>query len=99
MSINILDYQRDLKAKAYRVHVAGMEAMDVLQELYLHILEVQHKYDPARSGPRTFIVRVATNKIRDLMRRASAKKRGLYETVSLDELIENDPTFDVAYES
>lgn len=88
MTINILDYQNDIRAKARMAHIPGMEWEDVFQEVMLHLLLVQNKYDPKKSSPRTFVCRVATNKIRDLIRRASAKKRNLYDVVSLDELIE-----------
>lgn len=88
MTIDILAYQDDIRAKAKMAHVPGMEWQDVFQEVMLHLLLVQSKYDPKRSGPRTFVCRVATNKIRDLVRRSHAKKRSLHEVLSLDVLIE-----------
>jgi|GEM_PF-2084429 len=97
MKINIVDHQVDISAKARTASIIGMEWEDIAQELNLHILIIQHKYDPAKSSPRTFVARVATNKIRDLIRRASAqKRRSAYGIVSLDELIEGG--FDIAYE-
>jgi len=88
MTIDILAYQDDIRAKAKMAHIPGMEWEDVFQEVMLHLLLVQSKYDAKRSGPRTFICRVATNKIRDLIRRSRAQKRSLHEEVSLDTLIE-----------
>lgn len=88
MTIDILAYQDDIRAKAKTAHVPGMEWEDVFQEVMLHLFLVQGKYDSKKSGPRTFVCRVATNKIRDLIRRSHAKKRGLLETVSLDALLE-----------
>jgi RNA polymerase sigma factor (sigma-70 family) len=85
---DILAYQNDIHAKAKSVIIPGMEWEDISQEVILHLLQVLHKYDPTKSSPRTFVSRVATNKIRDLLRRSRAKKRGLMETVSLDALLE-----------
>ena len=96
MRINIVDHQRDISAKARTARIIGMDWEDIAQEINLHILTIEGKYDPRKSSPRTFIARVATNKIRDLIRRASAKKRGAYAIVSLDELIEGG--FDIAYD-
>lgn len=93
-NIDVLAYQVDIRAKARRVHVPGMEAEDIFQEVMLHLLTVQGKYDPKKSNPRTFVSRVATNKIRDLIRRSHAQKRGLLQTVSLDALIEDG--FDIS---
>lgn len=87
-SNDILAYQNDIRAKAKSVTIPGMEWEDVSQEVMLHLLQVLHKYDPAKSSLRTFVSRVATNKILDLVRRSRAKKRGLLETVSLDALLE-----------
>jgi len=94
MTINILDYKNDISAKAKMAHIPGMEWEDVFQEVVMHLLTAQTKYDPSKSSPRTFVCRVATNKIRDLLRRSLAKKRGMLETVSLDALIEEG--FDIA---
>ncbi len=88
MTIDILAYQNDIRAKAKSAHVLGMEWEDIFQEVILHLLTAQGKYDPTKSSPRTFVARVATNKIRDLVRRSHAQKRGLLQTVSLDALIE-----------
>lgn len=88
MTIDILAYQNDIRAKAKMVRIPGMDWEDVFQEVILHLLLVQTKYNPAKSSPRTFICRVATNKIRDLIRKSRAQKRGLYDTVSLDALVE-----------
>lgn len=88
MNINILDYKNDICAKAKIARIPGMEWEDIFQEVVLHLLKVQAKYNPEKSSPRTFICRVATNKIRDLLRRSLAKKRGLLQTISLDALIE-----------
>lgn len=88
MTINILDHHNDLQAKAKNVHIPGMDWEDVYQEVALHLLTVQHKYDANKASERTFVCRVATNKIRDLVRRAKAQKRGLYQTISLDRLLD-----------
>jgi len=89
MTIDILAYQDDIRAKAKIAHIPGMEWEDIFQEVMLHLLQVQSKYNPKKGCPRTFVCRVATNKIRDLVRRSRAQKRNLYETISLDALIED----------
>lgn len=96
MSIeDILEYRNDIQAKAKLAYIAGMDWEDIAQELYLHLWLVRHKYDSTKSSRRTFIARVVVNKIRDLARKSLAKKRNLYQTVSLDLLMESG--FDVAY--
>lgn len=89
MTINILDHHNDLQAKAKTAHIPGMDWEDIYQEVILHLLKVQHKYDPKKASPRTFVCRVASNKICDLVRKSRAQKRGLYQTVSLDQLLES----------
>jgi RNA polymerase sigma factor (sigma-70 family) len=88
MTIDIFAYQSDIEAKAKIARIPGMEWEDVYQEVMLHLLQVQSKYNPAKASLRTFVCRVATNKIRDLARRSRAKKRGFYQTVSLEQLLE-----------
>ena len=95
MSINIFEYQKDIQAKAKLANIGGMEWEDIAQELYLHLWCVRNKYNPVKSSPRTFVVRVITNKIRDLARRSLAKKRNYHQLVSLDALMERG--FDIAY--
>jgi RNA polymerase sigma factor (sigma-70 family) len=90
MTIDILAYQNDIRAKAKIARIPGMDWEDVFQEVVLHLLLVQTKFDPTRANLRTFVSRVTTNKIRDLLRRSYAKKRGLLETISLDALIEEE---------
>jgi RNA polymerase sigma factor (sigma-70 family) len=91
MSINILDFQRDIVAKAKTVKINGMDWDDVAQEINLHLLHNIQKYNPSKAGPRTFVVRVADNRIRDLARRANAQKRYLdNHSLSLEELTEQE---------
>ena len=88
MKIKIEDYQNDIRAKALTTYIAGMGPDDILQEINLQLLRAESRYDPMKSSPRTFISRVATNKIRDLIRRSRAKKRNYQDAVSLDQLFE-----------
>ncbi len=90
MNINIFDFQGDIIAKAKTTRIKGMDWEDIAQELYLHLLKNIHKYDASRGAcQRTFVVRVITNKIRDLARTTNAQKRYLdYNALSLEELSE-----------
>lgn len=100
MSINILDFQKDVIAKAKSANVKGMDWQDVAQELNLHLFQNIHKYNPSRgAGPRTFVVKLITNKLLDLVRATNAQKRYLdYNCISLDELISQEltPIYDYA---
>jgi RNA polymerase sigma factor (sigma-70 family) len=87
-NLDILAYQNDIRAKAKKVRISGMESEDIFQEVVLHLLQVRDKFNPVKSSARTFVSRVATNKIRDLIRRSRAQKRSLHEVVSLDALLE-----------
>jgi DNA-directed RNA polymerase specialized sigma24 family protein len=88
MNINIFDFQKDIVAKAKSNRIKGMDWEDIAQELYVHLLQSGGKYDPSRgASERTFVIRVITNKIRDLARAANAQKRYLdNNSLSLEEL-------------
>jgi RNA polymerase sigma factor (sigma-70 family) len=96
MPINILDHKNDIYAKAKSAFVRGLEWEDIAQEIFLHLCKVVPKYDPSKASPRTFVLRVATNKIIDLRRHVSAHKRDQSKTVSLDALMEANSLFDIA---
>ncbi len=91
MSINFLDFQKEVQAKAKTYKISGLEWEDVAQELNIHIWLNRDKYNPGRKASvKTFIQRVLMNKLRDLARRAKAKKRYIdYNHLSLEELMEN----------
>lgn len=95
MSINILSFQKDVVAKSKSTYIKGMDWEDIAQELYLHLWQKRDRFNPKRASERTFVIRIITNKIRDLLRKANAQKRFAdNNTVSLDELM--DAGFDVA---
>ncbi len=88
----ILDFQKDIEAKAKVSNIPGMRWDDVAQEIRLHLLKKADKYDPTRgASQRTFVNRVITNKIRDLVRAAKAQKRYADNySFSLEELGEQE---------
>lgn len=90
MNINILDFKNDVVAKAKSTHIPGMDWQDIAQELFLHLLQNLHKYDPAKGASlRTFVVKISTNKILDLARRTNAQKRYWdFRALSFEDLIE-----------
>lgn len=95
MSINILSFKNDITAKSKISYVKGMEWQDISQELFLHLWQKRDKFDPTKASERTFVIRVITNKIRDLIRQANAQKRFAdNNAISLEELMESG--FDVA---
>lgn len=97
MSINILSFQNDIIAKSKSAYIKGMEWQDIAQELNLHLWIKREKYNPEKAGERTFVVRIITNKIRDLIRKANAQKRFAdNNAISLEQLMESG--FDVADE-
>lgn len=86
MQINILKFQNDITAKAKTYQITGMDWQDITQEIYLQLWKVSSCFNPSKAGERTFIQRVATNKIRDLARKANAQKRFLdMHAISLEE--------------
>jgi len=91
MSINFLDFQKEVKAKAKTYKIPGLDWEDIAQELNIHLWLKRDKYNPGRkASPKTFVQRILTNKLRDLARITKAKKRYIdYNHLSLEELMEN----------
>ena len=75
MSINFLDYEKDIVAKAKSYPIPSMEWKDTAQELRLVVWLNSDKYNPQRGGKRTFVIRVIKNRLIDLARTANRKKR------------------------
>ena len=74
-----------------------MEWEDISQELFLHVWQKRDKFNPSKSSERTFVIRIITNKIIDLIRKANAQKRfAENNAVSLDQMIEDG--FDISNE-
>ncbi len=95
ITLSASEFQKDIIAKSKSTHIPGMDWEDIAQELDIHVWQKRKKFDSAKASERTFVVRIITNKIRDMARRANAKKRTTDKNaVSLDELIESG--FDVA---
>jgi len=63
---------------------------DLVQELSLDFLLRRPKYDPAKSSPETFTVRIVGNKIASMLRARRAKVRDFRRNEwSLDELVDS----------
>ncbi len=98
MRINILKFQNDVIAKAKTYSISGMTWEDTAQEIFLQLCRVVSRFNPDKASERTFIQRVATNKVRDLARRTNAQKRYLdTHAISLEEEREKELN-DIAYE-
>jgi len=67
----IRQLEPDIKLYAYRFHIKGMEPDDVAQEMRLQLWRKLEKYDPMKSGLRTWAQRVMRNRCTDLHRRAN----------------------------
>lgn len=65
-------------------------AMDITQEVFMNMLESLHRFDESKALFRTWLYRIATNKIIDYYRSKQYKYRNLFENVDNIELKEND---------
>lgn len=75
MSINFINHEKDIVAKAKRCWVPGMDWEDVAQELRIQVWLKRDKFQPERASERTFVNRLLDNRIKDLQRTASRRKR------------------------
>lgn len=63
---------------------------DIVQELWLHLLEREAQYDASRASFETFANRVLTNKVRSIIRhRTAAKRNPNREEASLNNQVES----------
>lgn len=76
-------HNRELNGFARR-RVGRQEAEDVVQETYLHLLQLDEP--AALDCPRAYLFRVASNLATDLRRKANTRSRYVIEDVELDEL-------------
>lgn len=65
-------------------------AMDITQEVFMNMLESLHRFDESKALFRTWLYKIATNKIIDYYRSKQYKYRNLFENVDNVELKEND---------
>jgi len=84
-----------VKRKAKQLIATGLfpesEAADIEQELLMAVHRGCARYDPTRSGLKTFINRVVCNTVAGLIEARKAAKRGSgFGTRSLDEEIEDE---------
>lgn len=65
---------------------------DLLQECLMHWLDVRDGYDAGRDASKqTFMAKVIKNKLSNIVEKATAeKRRTIYESVSLDESLNDD---------
>jgi DNA-directed RNA polymerase specialized sigma24 family protein len=83
-------YQDDILGKAKTYKIPGMEWQDVAQELDISLwLKLDKFQGRNNASERTFAIKVMQNKILDLAKYASRKKRWIdTHHLSLDELME-----------
>ena len=56
-------------------------ALDLTQEIFMAALRAIHLYDPKRSGFRTWLYRIATNKLTDTFRSRVTQQKWMTETI------------------
>ncbi len=68
------EWQEPIYNLAYRLLNHESDAADATQEVFIHLLNRLDHYDPRQElGP--WVLRVATNRIRDLMRKQRSSRR------------------------
>ena len=77
-------YYREIYAFVYRQTGDLETAMDLTQEVFLAVLQSIHRYDAKRAGFRTWLYRIASNKLADLFR--SPEYRFRQKSVPLEDL-------------
>lgn len=77
-------HYREIYAFAFRQTGDMDAAMDLTQEVFLAVLQSIHRYDPKKAGFRTWLYRIASNKLADLFRSPAYRFR--QKTVALEEL-------------
>lgn len=78
-------HYREIYAFAFRQTGDMDAAMDLTQEVFLAVLQSIHRYDPKKAGFRTWLYRIASNKLADLFRSPAYRFR--QKTIPLEELI------------
>lgn len=63
-------YYNEIYAYAYRQVGSRETALDLTQEIFISVLRSLQTYDPSRAAFRTWLYRVATNKVIDFRRRS-----------------------------
>lgn len=78
-------HYREIYAFAYRQTGNMDTAMDLTQDIFLAMLQSIHTYDPEKAAFRTWLYRIASNKIVDFFR--SGQYRMAQNSIDLDSLI------------
>ena len=77
-------HYREIYAYVFRQTGDLETAMDLTQEVFLAVLQSIHRYDPKKAGFRTWLYRIASNKLADLFRSPAYRFR--QKTIPLEEL-------------
>lgn len=77
-------HYREIYAYVFRQTGDLETAMDLTQEVFLAVLQSIHRYDPKKAGFRTWLYRIASNKLVDLFRSPAYRFR--QKTIPLEEL-------------
>ena len=77
-------HYREIYAFAFRQTGDMDAAMDLTQEVFLAVLQSIHRYDPKKAGFRTWLYRIASNKLAYLFRSPAYRFR--QKTIPLEEL-------------
>lgn len=78
-------HYREIYAFAYRQTGNMDTAMDLTQDIFLAMLQSIHTYDPEKAAFRTWLYRIASNKIVDFFR--SGQYRMAQNSIDLDSLV------------
>jgi DNA-directed RNA polymerase specialized sigma24 family protein len=76
--------EKDIRIKARKYHINGMDIEDVEQELRILCWQKEKEWDKNRAGLRTFLNGCMRNYLTDLSKKARRQKR--YPTLYLDDL-------------
>lgn len=61
-------YYKEMYAFHYKQTLDGEQSLDLTQELFISVLQSIHAYDPKKSSFRTWLYRIASNRIVDYFR-------------------------------
>ncbi len=91
----IRNYYDEIYTYAYRQVLDKHTAMDVTQNIFISMLHSLPIYDREKAGFRTWLYRIATNKIIDYFRKKSAERRVIVDIGEYEIQDQNVFTFDI----
>jgi len=92
----ISHYYREIYCYVYKQTINKELAMDLTQEIFLLMLQSIESYDVSLSGFRTWLYRIATNKVTDYYRSSAFRSTQVLDLVEED--IEGEADFTLAIE-